>query len=804
MQFPRDLRYALRQMRHAPLFTLAAAGTLALGIGANTAVFSVVRAVLLRPLPFAQPEQLFVVHEFPVGNPTAPFDISYPDYSDLRAASTTLDALSAFPTTLPRQILEIGDDAQPVHAAWVSGDFFRLLGATAALGRTLGPGDDVAGAPPVAVLSHNAWTRRFGAARDITSRTLRLNGTTYSIVGVMPPGLDYPQHAEIWTALRPQIDAYAQNRTIGFLHVVGRLRPGISRAAAATESDAIAHRLSEQYAPPSFRAAARLLPLGEELLGPARPALLLLTAAALLVLFIACANVSNLLLARGAANRRQLAVRAALGASRGRLTRLLLAESLALAIVGGALGLWLAAIGVGALRSLLPEELYRADAVRVDPLVLLFTAGVALLSAVLFGLVPALRNSMQQDLMRVASRATTGAPTRRLSRAIMAAQLALAVVVLIAGTLVVRSFIRLSDVNAGFDRQGTVTLELFDPDPRPAGPAAVAALFDRLIERASALPGVEHAAGVLLRPLEGPDGYDYPFTIENQPADAQSKNPYLNYEAITPDYFATMGIPQLTGRGFTPADNATSPGVVVVSRAVAERFFPHQDATGRRIKWGGPDSQSPWLTIVGVAGDARYRDLRDVSLNVYVPGTQSQWPLNHLVVHTAGEAGALVPALRQVVREVSPAARAVNIATVSDLISASLRRPRFHTVLLGLFAGLAVVLAALGIFGVIGYLTAHRTAEMGVRMALGAGRGNVLRLVLSNALRTALLGIGAGLGAAFFAVRLLRSLLYDVAPLDPLTFVAVPLALAALALFASWLPARRATRVHPAIALRTE
>lgn len=796
-----EARFAARSLRRAPLSSAIAILTLAVGIGVNAAIFGIVREVRLRGLPFAEPDRLVVIEPFPVANPDASWEYSYPDFLDTRAAVTAFDGLAAFPTTRPRHVLEVDGETTTAEVSWVSGDFFPVLGTDAALGRTINGDDDVENAARVAVLTDATWRTRFGGDRSIVGRSIRLNGADYTVIGIMPPRVEYPPEVEIWTALRPELDGIADNRTLGFLSVAGRLGPGVTRERAGAEVSAVAGRLAATYRP-GYAIEASVRGLEETLYGPSEPVLLLLGMAAGLVYLLACANVASLLLARAAAGGRDQAIRAALGASRFRLVAQPALQAFLLALAGGAGGLWLAWATLRVLASRLPPGLYRTGDVSVDGAVLFFGLAATVAAAAMFGVVPATRARGVAGRLRTAGGVTGGAPARRLSRVLMGLQLALAMAVLVAGSLVVRSFVALQSVDPGFRTESALTMSIFmPPDAGQAGD--VATFYERLIDRTDAIPGVSGSAGVLVRPLEGPDGYDYPFTIEGRTAEEQATYPFLNYEAVTPGYFATLGIPILEGRGFETTDDADAPGVVVVSRNMADRFFP-EGAIGRRIKWGAPGGPAPWLTIVGVSGSARYRDLRETTLDVYVPFRQSTWALNHFLVRTDGPPSVVLPAVREAIRDIEPTARAVQIASLGELVSDSMRASRFRTLLLGSFAGIALLLAAAGVFGVIGYLTAWRTREVGVRMAVGATPGDIRRLILGESLRTAAAGIAIGAAVALAGSRVLEGLLFGVPPHDPVVYLSTCLALAGLTLIASWLPARRAMRVPPQSVLRAD
>ena len=799
--FVRDLRYGLRTLRSTPAFTLAAVLTLALGMGATTAIFSVVERVLLRPLPFEDAGRLVVLRQAPPSGGHV-FEWSYPDYADLRRENRSFEDLAVVPYSVSRFVWT-GADPAPARGALVSENLFSVLGIRPAIGRAFLPDEDRRGAERVVLLGDGVWRRRFGADPAVVGRIVTLNAQSYRVVGVLPPGFEYPARTELWVPVVTAVDSLAEARQVGFLDVVGRIRPGVTASAATADAQAVLDRLSELYRPSTPRAIVTATPLAEDLLGDVRPALLVLLAAAGLVLLIACANVANLLLARASVRRAEMAVRTALGASRSRLVQQLLAESLLLAGLGTLLGVLVGFTGLDLLMAVVPPDLPRIEGVGLDPRVLAFCGGVTLAAAVAFGLLPALRSSSSANGLEAASRRLAGGGWR-LARGLVVGEIALAALVLVGSGLLIRSLSRLQSVDLGFDRERTLSVEVFLPEARYAEPAAVWDFYDRLIERAAALPGVTRAAGVLVRPLQGPDGFDYPFSIEGRSAEEQATYPLLNYEAITPDYFAASGIPLLSGRAFQASDDENAPGVVIVSRGLARRFWPGADPVGRRIKWGPPDGPAPWLTIVGGAGDARYRALQSATLDVYVPHRQSPWGLNHLIVRAAGDPAAIAGALAREARAIDPGVATLDAATARDLVESALRRPRVNTLLLGFFAATALALAGVGIYGVTSYAAARRTREMGIRMALGAGPDQVRRLVIGQALSAGAVGIAIGLAAALAGTRLLSSLLFEVHPADPLTFAAVPIFLALVAGLAGWVPARRAAKLAPTAALRVE
>jgi putative ABC transport system permease protein len=801
-----DLRFALRRLVRHRSASLAAVLTLALGIGAITALFSTVRPVLLEPPPFRAPDELVQVALHARGQTETPLEISYPDYRDWRRESRSFRDLAALQTALGRVVWEDGGEPTSASGTMVSGHFFSLLGSLPALGRTLGPEDDRPGAELVVVLSDALWRRAFGGSRDAIGRTVRLDGLAHTVIGVMPPEFDYPRTAAFWRAIEPAVDSLVEKREIGFLSVIARLAPGVTAGQAEAELAEVANRVARGVLPPGMVLSPRIASLPERLIGGARPVLLVLFGATALVLVIACVNVASLLMAQLPARRRELAVRTALGASRPRLIRQLLAESAALGALGGIAGILLAAVAVRGLGALVPPELFRADLVRVDRGVLAFAALVALAASVGFGLAPALlsaRGDVQSSL-REGTKGSSGRGARRFLRALVVVETAVAMIVLVGAGLLVSAFLRLRAVDPGPDPDRTLTLQVFLADPAAAEAAKSHAIFTALVERAGALPGVEAAAGVLIRPLDGPQGFDYPFTIEGRDREEQQAYPFLNYEAVTPGYFEASGLRVVRGREFTRADGPGAARVVILGEAVARRFWPGGDAVGKRIKWGGPDGPAPWLEVVGVAEDSRSRGLERVTLDAYVPYEQSPWPLNHLVLRTRGDPAALVAALRREASAVAPSARLLDVATVGAMMRTALVRPRFATTLLGSFAGVALALAAVGLAGVLWFTTRERTREIGIRMALGATAGQIRWEVLREGLALAALGLGLGLGGAAALARLLRSLLYEVGPHHLPTYGAVALVLGTVAVVASLIPAWRASREDAAIALRAD
>ncbi|MEA2691579.1 MAG: hypothetical protein QOJ16_966 [Acidobacteriota bacterium] len=796
-----DLRYAARTLARSPGFTAAAALTLALGIGANAAVWSVVHAVLLRPLPYPHSERLVLLWETAPEVPRSSF--SGPDFLDYRERLARQDrrgpfaGLAAFVASGVQLDSENGPER--VRGCTASEGFFQILGARPALGRTFLAEDHRPGAPPVIVLTDGLWRRRFGADPRIVGKALPVNGRSAIVVGVLPPGFRFSipgflNPVEVWTplALIPGGDRGGRS-----LRVLGRLRPGVAQAAAREELAATAALLARQYPATNDGVGARLVPLHEQIAGASRRALLVLLAAVGLVLLTACANVANLLLARAAARRREIAVRSALGAGRWRLLSQLLAESLLLAALGGALGLLFAAWGLDLLVPLGGAELPRADEIGFDAATLAFTVGAVLLTALLFGLVPAFHVARQGpgEGLRDGERGGSGVGRQRARRTLAIAEVALALVLSTGAGLLIRSFLGLLDTRPGFEPRGVLTAAVSLPKWKyREGPAQAAAVAE-LLARVSALPGVRAAGAIDDLPLDG-DRDANSYTFEGK---TDVKNmPSAEVRSITPGYFAAMRIPLRAGRPFTAADAAKAPPVAIVNQALARASFPGVDPVGRRLSFDGKQ----WLEVVGVAGD-----VRDLALDappepeIYLP--HAQVPSPRMTLAIAGGTG-LAAAVRQEARAVDRDLVVVRAQPMTEVIGAALAERRFHVLLLGLFAAAAFALAAIGVYGVISSGVAERTREIGIRVALGAGRGDVLRMVLGQGAALAAAGVAIGTAAALAASRLLAGLLYGVGASDPATFAAAALLLAGVALLASLLPAARASRLDPVRALKEE
>lgn len=804
----RDLRLAFRQALKSPGFTLTAVITLALGIGAATMIFSMVDAVLLRPLPFREQERLLTVWGEVEQRNQKYAEVSIQDFTDWRERNQVFSDL-ALVTTNDNDVALTGG-AEPLHVRvrLTSDNLFELLGARPLLGRTFLPGQEDKPGTAVVLLSHGFWQRQFASDPGAVGRQVLLDGEPHTIVGVMPPEFRYPADIDLWTTLSG-IYAVPELRDLRIFHGVGRLKPGVTLEQAREDMDRISAQLERERPVANQGYSAWLAPIIEEILGDTRPALILMLGAVALLLLIACANVAGLLLARAASRQKETAVRTALGARRGRLVRQLLTESLLLAALASALGLALAWTGLRILGSLGAADIPRLDEVGFDTRVVAFSVLAGLVTAALFGLAPALQTARPNltAALKEGGKSSAGSRTSRLRSLLVAGEVALALVILVMAGLVIRSFVELQRTDLGFRPDNVLTFRLTLYGQKYPEPHRWATLFRTVLERVEALPGVEEAGVVLLRPLSGPIGWDYDFTLEGQSQTEQATNPTSNHERVSPGYFRTMGIPLIKGRDFTWTDTEGSQPVIIINQSTAERFWPGQDPIGKRLRFGRfAQTERPWMTIVGVVGDARYREIEAVRPDLYVPFLQDpHWAMD-VVLRTESDPMTLARPVADVVRSIDPGLPVANLTTMEREIGDSVARPRLRTLILALFAGLALVLAAVGLYGIIAYSVAQRGHEIGIRMALGADRRQVLGLILRQGLGLTLAGLAAGLAGAVAVVATgwLGDLLYNVKPTDVLTFAVVPLLLIAVALLASLLPARRATRVDPLVVLRAE
>jgi putative ABC transport system permease protein len=802
-----DVRFAARMLAKSPGFTVVAVLTLALGIGANTAIFSVVDAILLRRLPVEAPDRLVVIHnQFPKLN-LPRTEISALQFLDFAARTDVFESAAAI--TFRNYNLTGTDQPMRLRAIRASAHLFSVLGVRPLAGRVFTAAEDTYGGPHVVLLSQNTSERMYGTDQGVIGKHLQLDGESYEIIGVVPRKLDviYPE-VELWTpmAFTPR-DLNEERRWSLLFDMLARLRPGVSLAAARSAMATVAANISGLSDDAKADFGIEVRPFVEEHVGDVRQPLYILLAAVSLVLLIACANIANLLLARGTARSREMAVRAAMGAARGRIVTQLLTESLLLAILGGALGLLFAEWGCELLIRMAPTNLVRTADIGLEPVILLFTLGVSILVGVLFGLAPAL-GATHQDLagaLKEGGRNSQESSGRQgLRRTLVISEIALAIVLLICSGLLLRSFGKLLEVKPGFNPRNVLTAQTSLPRTKYTDETKIASFSDALLGRVSSLPGVLHVAMANQPPLT-PGADNSVFSIRDYHPGPKDPQPHADTIYATPDYFAAMGIPLLQGRTYSEAEMRPERGpvwegsVVVVDEALAKRFWGNESAVGKQLGWS---EKGPWATIVGVAATVRSNDLAEESKGtIYFP---YHAPVMTLVVRAASDPRPLVTAIRQQVQAVDPDQPIYDVKTMDERVAASLERRRFSATLLGLFAGLALVLALIGLNGVISYLVAQRTHEIGVRMALGARPVGVLRLVLSQALVMAAGGVVTGMIAAYFASRLLANQLYGVQPADAATFWAVPALLTATAVAASGIPAWRATRVDPLVALRYE
>ncbi len=802
-----DLRYGLRMMLKAPGFTAIAVLALALGIGANTAIFSIVNAVLLRPLPYRDPEQLVQVWDNFRQLKLEKIWISVPEYADYGKLTGVFAQTAAYDTWDIN--VTAGDAPERVHGILATASLFPMLGVNAEVGRVFNDEEDKPGSNQVAVLSHGYWLRRFGGDRGIVGKKLSFDGKTYSVIGVMPAGFAFPdKETEVWVPIAFDPSLFAETeRGSRYINMVARLRPGVSVERAAAEMDATAARLQQQY-PDSYAAnsgwGVSVIPLHEQVVGDVRKPLIILLGAVAFVLLIACANVANLLLVRAAVRQKETAIRTAMGASRGRLIRQLLTESVVLSLTGGALGLLLAVVGINLILSFSPADVLPVKEVGLDARVLGFTLLVSLLTGVIFGLAPALQASKADlnEVLKESGRTTIGGKRQRTRSALVVLEVAMSLLLLIGAGLMIRSFMRLLRVDPGFKSEHVLTMQLSLPQTKYAQPPQRVAFYRQVLQRLEALPGVKAVGAINQLPLTGSSS-DRTFNEQGKPP--QNPPPNAEFRVVSPGYFRAVGIPLVKGRYFADTDQETTPKAVIINQAMARRYWPGEDPLGKRISFDGAPGQPNWREVVGIVGDVRQLGLgSEAKPEMYVPFTQFPRLNMTLVAQSAGDPAKLTSAVRSEVRAIDADQPVYNTRTMEEVLAQSVAKQRLNMLLLGIFAGVALVLAAIGIYGVMSYTTAQRMHEFGIRMALGARPKDLLTLVLGQGMLLALLGVVLGLVAAFLATRVMSSLLYGVSSTDPLTFIGVALLLLLVALAASLVPARKATRVDPIIALRYE
>ncbi len=803
----RDFRFALRMLLRSPGFTAVAVLTLALGIGANTAIFSVVNTVLLRPLPYKDADRLVMVWGYNRARGFNTGQVSPLDFADWRSQNHVFENMAA--STDSTYTLTGTSQPALIIAYSFSADYFRVLGVAPLLGRTFLPEEEQAGRNHVTVLSYSFWQTRFGADRGLVGNTIHLDGAPYTVIGIMPPGFQYPAFTQLWTPLTVSSEA-ANDRAYRYLRVLARMKPGVTLQEAQIEMNTIASRLALEYPKTNKdEDGTNLISLRQEIAGDIRPALVVLLCAVGFVLLIACANVANLLLARGAGRQREVVVRSALGASRSRLVRQFLTESMLLGIAGGAFGLLLAFPCISALVAMFPPTIFNLniphlEKIPIDGWVLAFTAVVSVLTGVIFGLVPALQASRPNtyEMLNASGRSLAGsAQGHRFRNSLVVAEVALSLILLTAAGLTLRSLFHLLQGDLGFNPERVLTMRVLLPEYKYKTDIQKIAFSEQALDHIRSLPGVESTGSVTFLPLSGWWGvrtvsFDGLSTPENQ-------QPEATWSSITPDYFRALRTPLLMGRFFLDQDNHQgAPPVAIVSKSLARQLAPNMDLVGRRINVQGLKGA---IEVVGVVGDVHQLGLTsETTSEIYLPFAQAPAPILCFAIRTASDPAKVATAAEAAIWAVDKDQSVGYIMPMDQLASESLAPQRVIAILLGLFGGLALIMTAVGTYGVISYSASQRTREIGIRMALGARQMDVLRMTLREGLRLAAAGIAAGLAGALGLTRFLSSVLYGIKPTDPLTFAFVAILLAAVALLACYIPARRATRIDPMVALRYE
>jgi len=800
-----DLRFALRTMIKRPGFSVVAIITLALGIGASTSIFTVVNAGLVRGLPYRAPNELYHLWESVPQKEFPQREFSYPDYQDY--IQNQVCDIAAY--TGGGVIMSGRGEAQRLFAPAVTSNFFNVLGVTPIAGRLFLPGEDKPGVPRTVVLTYGLWQRQFGGDKGIVGQAITLDGSSYQVIGVLPPDFQFAMRpADLWRSYQPT-ETQLTRRFLHGTNLIARLKPGVSLQQAQSALSLTAARIEQQFNDSHAGVAIKFVPLQEQVIGQVKPILMLLLTAVGFVLLIACANVASLLLTRSISRQKEVAIRFALGASRWRVVRQLLTESVVLSIIGGAAGILLARWSVGALVTSLPELQLRAlpflTTSQIDGQVLLFALGLSLLTGVVFGLAPAF-HSARPDLnvvLKEGGRGSAIGSGQRLRTAFVMTQIALAVVLLMGAGLMMKSLLRLLHTNIGFNADNVLTMTVVAPAAKSSQDQEQIQFFDQLKDRVRGLPGLSGVGLVDKLPLQG--GNTTRFVVEGDPVPPPGKETEANIRVVDENYFQTLGVPLIAGRMFDSRDDAKVPGVVIISKTTAERVFGSRNPIGRRITYSSVQSNPD--TVVGVVGDIRIGGLDDsIRPVLYYPFRQSPSAGANLVFRTSGDPLALTGAIRNELRSMEPEAAVFNVNTVSQLISdspAAFMR-RFPGLMITIFAALALVLSAIGIYGVVSYSVSQQTHYIGLRMALGARASDILKLVLKQGLVIACAGIALGLVGAFALMRLLRTLLFEVQTNDPSTYVVVIVALFSVALLACYLPARRATKVDPLVALRYE
>ena len=801
----RDLKFSVRSLLKRPALTIIAIVTLAIGIGANSAVFSVVNALLLKPLPFPDPDRIVALWDKVPSRGVERNEVTVANYLDWRAQNRTFEQLGIYRWWSTN--LTGANSPERVQGFQVTPNFLDIVGVKPLLGRGFSGEEDQPGKDAVALLTYSLWQRRFAADPDIVNKTIETNGVVRTVIGVMPPEFNYPKGAEIYAPLTitPEL---TRNRINHSYLGIGRLKPGVSLAGARADLDTIASQLEKQYPETNTGRGVVIYPILQDTVRMYSTALWVMMAAVGFVLLIACANVANLMLARAAGRQREIAIRSALGASRFRIIRQLLTESVLLGVLGGMLGILVGYWGVDAVRAANPAEAARFapgwNHLGINLPVLTFTLLLSVLSGVLFGLAPAWQRSkpdLNSSLKEGGRQGATG--SHRLRGLLVVSEVALSLMLLISAGLLIRSFLQLVKTDAGFNSDSLLTMNLVLPAARYKEEPQRAAFYSELLRRVEALPGVEVAAAVNHLPLGGSNS-STSFLIEGLPEPPPGQETSGRYRVCTPNYFKAMGIPVLKGRAFTDQDRAGSPPVIIVNETLARKYWPNTDAIGKRMRYTGPLEQNPWMQVVGVVKDVKHEMNLPITEDFYVPHAQDAWQSMVLVAKTKVDPAAMAAPIRQQVWAIDKDQPVFDVKTMREVRAISLTLYSFSSVMLSIFAGVALLLAAIGIYGVMFFAVTQRTQEIGIRMALGARTTDVLKLIVRHGMLLALIGAAAGLAGAFAMTRLLASLLFGVTPTDVWTFSLVTTGLLMVALAACFIPARRATKVDPLVALRYE
>lgn len=807
-----ELKTALRMLLKNPGFTFISALALALGIGATSAIFSIVNGVLLRPLPFQDPERIVWIWENNLSRNQAEVEVSYPNFVDWREQNRVFEQLAALPSVNFDVTLKTETEPVQVETTSVSVNFFSLVGAKPVLGRDFLAEEDKPEAPPTIIISDGLWKRHFGANPAVIGKTVVIDDTPATVVGVMPAEFDFPKGVQVWSPLSHYGANWMKIRAFRVMRTIGKLKPGVTTDQAQAEMNSIARTLAQSFPKENTGYGVTMIPLLDSVFGKVGIALKVLLGAVILVLLIACVNVANFQLVRMIHRRKELTLRVLLGASRWRLVRMLMFESLTLALVGGLAGLVIALLGVDILKALAPVDIPRIQTVSVDARVVGFTLLISVLTTLIFGLVPALRVSktnLEESLRETSAKLAGSSQGTWLRNWFVISEIALALVLMVGAGLMVRTFHQLQHLDPGFNPNQVLTFRLPLSQAKYQTSQDQKQFFEKTLDQVRQLPGVVSAGAVLQRPLSGTVGWDYPFTVEGQSPEEHDQNPYSNYECISPGYFKTMGIPVLAGRDFTDFDRGDQATVVIVGESFAKRYWPGANPVGKRLQFGKPGSKSPMMAVVGVVKDVRYREWDDTRLDIYVPIFQkaefrADFVLKLSPEVTQAQQADLVKRIQQIVFSIDKDQVISAVTTLNSLVAETLARPKFNAVLLGLLAGFAIVLAVLGIYGVMSYSVTQRTQEIGIRLALGARTSDVIGLVVNHGMRLAVIGITLGLLGSYVLSRFLTSLLFGVKATDPATYILLSLTLLVVARLACYLPARRAARIDPMVALRCE